>query len=114
MSHCNIIAPGERIYSRAQSTVCQAIVEVGSESCREWRDNLPLDSVIAMDGSWSQHQDALLCVVDFIDANSGKAINLKFLKNRSVLRMVIISSLQMAWKLRVFGGPSIDATRTRL
>jgi hypothetical protein len=45
MSSCTIIVPGEQTYCQAQSTVCQAIVEFPLESCREWRDNLPLDSV---------------------------------------------------------------------
>jgi hypothetical protein len=36
MSDYNIIVPDEKIYCRAQSPVCQAIVEFAFESCREW------------------------------------------------------------------------------
>jgi hypothetical protein len=80
MSYCNIIVPGERTYYRAQSTVCRAIVAFPLESCREWRDNLPLDSVIAMHGSWSQRRNDLHCVVVFIDANSGKVVDFEILE----------------------------------
>jgi hypothetical protein len=52
-SDCNIIVPGERTEYRVQSTVCQASVECALESRRERRDNLPLDSAIAMEGNWS-------------------------------------------------------------
>jgi hypothetical protein len=36
ISGCSIIVPDEKTDSRAQSTVCQAIVEFALESCREW------------------------------------------------------------------------------
>jgi hypothetical protein len=43
-----------------------------------------------------------------------KLLILKFLENRSVLRMEIISTLQIAWQLMVFDGLSVDGVRTRL
>jgi hypothetical protein len=80
VSYCNIIVPGEKTTYQAQNTVYHAIIEFALEYCPEWRDNLALDSVIAMDGSWSQHRNTLHCVVDFIDANSGKVINWEILE----------------------------------
>jgi hypothetical protein len=87
---------------------------IALESCREWSDNLPLDSVVAMDGSWSQRRNARHCILDFIDANSGKVVDFEILGNRSVLRMAMISTLQIAWQLRVFDGLSVNGTRIRL
>jgi hypothetical protein len=74
MFFLNIVVPGERTDYRAQSTVCQAILELATEFCREWRENLMCGSVIAMDGSWSQRRNASHCVVDFIDVASGKIL----------------------------------------
>jgi hypothetical protein len=36
MSDSNIIVPDEKTYCRAQSPLCQAIVEFAFESCRKW------------------------------------------------------------------------------
>jgi hypothetical protein len=70
--------------------------------------------VIAVDGNWSQRRNDRDCTIDFIVANSEKVIDLKFLENRSVLGMEIISTLQIVWQLRVFDGLSVDGVRTRL
>jgi hypothetical protein len=79
MSFLNIIVPRERTHYRAQSTVCHAILELATESCREWRENLMPGSVIAIDGSWSQHRNTSHCVVDFIDVASGKILDFEIL-----------------------------------
>jgi hypothetical protein len=81
MPFLNIVVPGKRTYYRAQSTVCQAIVKLATESCGEWRENLASHSAIAMDGGWSQHRNASHCVVDFIDVASSKIIDFEILED---------------------------------
>jgi hypothetical protein len=80
MSFLNIVVPGKKTYYRVQSTVCQASVELATESCGRWRENLVPHSVIAMDGSCSQRRDASHCVVDFIDVASGKIVDFEILE----------------------------------
>jgi hypothetical protein len=36
--------------------------------------------VIAVDGSWSQRRNARHCIIDFIDANSGKVVDFEILE----------------------------------
>jgi hypothetical protein len=55
-------------------------VELAIESCGEWRKNLPQHSVIAMDGSWSQRQNASYCVIHLIDVASGKIVDFDILE----------------------------------
>jgi hypothetical protein len=71
----NIAFSGQVTYYRAQSTVCQAIVDLAIEACGEWRKNLPQHSVITMDGSWSQRRNASHCVIHLIDVASGKIVD---------------------------------------
>jgi hypothetical protein len=81
LSFLNIIIPGEKTYYRAHITGGQAIVKLVMESCGEWRENLAPDSVMVMDGSWSQRRNASHCVVDFINVASGKIVDFAILKN---------------------------------
>jgi hypothetical protein len=80
VSFLNIVVCDPRTIYRAQSIVCQAIVELATESCGEWQENLAPRSVIAMDGSWSQPRNASHCVVDFIDAASDKIVDFEILE----------------------------------
>jgi hypothetical protein len=72
MSFLNSVVPGERTCYRAQSTVCQAIIELAIKSCGKWQENLAPHSVITMDGSWHERRNASHRVVDFVDLVSGK------------------------------------------
>jgi hypothetical protein len=57
-------------------------VQLATESCGEWRENLASASVTAIGGSWSQHRNASHCVVDFIDVASGKTVNFEILEKQ--------------------------------
>jgi hypothetical protein len=80
MLFLNIAFSGQTTYYRARSTVCQAIVELAIESCGEWRKTLPQHSMIAMDGSWSQRQNASHCVIHLTDVASGKIVDFEILE----------------------------------
>jgi hypothetical protein len=76
----NIAFSGQTTYYRAQNTICQTILGLATESCGEWGKNLPQHSVIAMDGSWSQRQNASYCIIHLIDVASGKIVDFEILE----------------------------------
>jgi hypothetical protein len=73
----NIVVPGESTYYRAQSTVCEAILELPAKSCaggfgatfgdRHGRQLEPTPN-------------ASHCVVDFFDVISGKIVDFEIIK----------------------------------
>jgi hypothetical protein len=79
-SFCNIEVPSESQFYRQQSAVCDAIVRLAHKSCREAREAMVGPAIIAMDGSWSQRRNASHCIVDFIDAHSGKIVDFEILE----------------------------------
>jgi hypothetical protein len=80
VSFWNVIVAGEGTYYRAQSTVCQAAVELTTESCRKWRENSARGLVITMDGSWRQRRNASHFVIAFINVVSGRIVYLEIIE----------------------------------
>jgi hypothetical protein len=77
---CNIQVPTESQFYRQQSAVCEVIVRIARESCALARDAMEGPVIIAMDGSWSQRRNAAHCVVDFINAHTGKIVDFEIIE----------------------------------
>jgi hypothetical protein len=80
MPFLNVVVPGERTEYRAESALCQAIVELSTESRREALQILTPGSAITTDGSWGQRRNASHCVIAFVDVASGKIADLEILE----------------------------------
>jgi hypothetical protein len=80
LAFCNIKAPSKTKFYEERTVVCDAIVQLAQARCAEARRAMEAPAIISMDGSWSQRRNAPHCVVDFIDAQTGKIVDFEIIE----------------------------------
>lgn len=74
----DIIPPCERTFNRAQNEVVEKILEMATEFCSKYKEQITTNSTITMDGSWSHGRNANECVLEFVDLNQKKIVDFEF------------------------------------
>lgn len=74
----DIISLCKRTFNRARNEVVEKILEMATEFCSKYKEQMTTNSTIAMDGSWSHRRNANECVFEFVDLNQKKIVDFEF------------------------------------
>ena len=76
----NIIPPSAHMFYEVQAAMIPILISLARKSCDKWRASMAPGSIIALDGSWSHRRNAARCMVDFIDAERKKVVDVEFVE----------------------------------